>query len=496
MKNFKIRTSIATLIALLFLWSSCKKEESNQSVINEVSKEKLSGAIPDDPIKLSKVPVIISSDYLVNGRKFSENNEITFAARGGKADRTLPTISITSPTNGATVSGTTNITVSAKDNVGVVSVSLSVDGALVGSSNTSPFTNIWNSGTVSNGTHTLSLTAKDAAGNQATSSIQVTVYNVAPGDITAPTVNISSPANGAAFEASTLVNINTNASDNIAVTSLSISIDGTIVASGTVSSLTYAWNTASAASGLHSINVKATDQAGNIGTKTITVTVNTTTITPPTLPSSIRLSMPTALNQGGEGSCVAFTVNYARSFEQYNRTNSTVYSTSTNIFSPEFVFNQTKSDAYCSGSALLTALDLLVSKGTCTWASMPYSSTGCTTLPTSTQLTEAVNFKITSYSKILKTDQTAIKTMLASKRALVAQITIDDNFRNAGIGYIWNSFSTNAGLHALVICGYDDNKGAFLALNSWGTTYGDAGYIWIGYNFLQTVSSDLFVMNF
>jgi C1A family cysteine protease len=48
----------------------------------------------------------------------------------------------------------------------------------------------------------------------------------------------------------------------------------------------------------------------------------------------------------------------------------------------------------------------------------------------------------------------------------------------------------------MVICGYDDNKRAYLALNSWGTSYGDAGYIWIDYNFLQTVSSDLFVMNF
>ncbi|TMI79574.1 MAG: hypothetical protein E6H10_15175, partial [Bacteroidetes bacterium] len=113
--------------------------------------------------------------------------------KGG--DRTLPIVAITSPANGAAVSGTMDVLVSASDNVGVKSVTLSVDGATVATSSTSPFTNSWNSGSVSNGTHTLTATASDAAGNQGTSSIQVTVSNVSNVDLTSPTVSITSPAN-------------------------------------------------------------------------------------------------------------------------------------------------------------------------------------------------------------------------------------------------------------------------------------------------------------
>ena len=127
---------------------------------------------------------------------------------------------------------------------------------------------------------------------------------------------------------------------------------------------------------------------------------------------------------------------------------------------------------------------------------MPYTSYDCSTLPNSSQYAAAANYKIASYSKIFVTDLAAIKTMLAAKRTLTSQFSIDDNFRNAGPGYIWKSFSTNPGFHALTICGYDDARQAFKAINGWGTTFGDAGYIWIDYNFFKTVSSDLFVMNF
>ena len=39
------------------------------------------------------------------------------------------------------------------------------------------------------------------------------------------------------------------------------------------------------------------------------------------------------------------------------------------------------------------------------------------------------------------------------------------------------------GYHAMVVIGYDDNYegGAFRLLNSWGTAWGDGGYIWVPY---------------
>src|SRR3989344_3567658 len=112
-------------------------------------------------------------------------------------DTTLPTISITSPASGATVSGTTNINATASDNIGVTKVEFYVDGVLKSTDTTSPYSYSWdttNGGAhACNGAHTHSLTAKayDAAGNSKTSgAILVNMNN--PSYCATPTPTISS----------------------------------------------------------------------------------------------------------------------------------------------------------------------------------------------------------------------------------------------------------------------------------------------------------------
>jgi Bacterial Ig domain len=93
----------------------------------------------------------------------------------------------------ATVQGTIPVTANATDNVGVVGVQFFVDGAPLGAEDrTPPYSVTWNTTTVSNGTHTLTARARDAAGNIGTSpSVLVDVLN---SDTIAPTVVITSPA--------------------------------------------------------------------------------------------------------------------------------------------------------------------------------------------------------------------------------------------------------------------------------------------------------------
>jgi Bacterial Ig domain/Papain family cysteine protease len=495
MKLSRKRISIAALLLVTLLWASCKKEVSNQSFEKpqELQNIRASGVVEDDPNLVSKVPMIMSSDFL---KKAINEPALLAALRGGKPDNIPPTVSITSPANTATVSGTIPITVNTSDNVGVSSVSLSVDGAAAGSSSIYPFTVSWNSSMVSNAAHTLMVTAKDAAGNTAASnSIQVTVNTVSASDNTNPTVSITSPANGASVSGT--VSFAASASDNIGVISVKFSVDGTLVGSDNSSPYSFSWNTATVAAGLHTLAATATDAAGNSSSNSIQVSVNTTIIPPtPTLPSSVQLTMPAVQNQGVEGSCVTFAVAYAaRSCEQYYRSNATSYSLSTNVFSPEFVFNQIQTG--CSGSSLLTALDLIVSKGACTWAIMPYSDYGCTLQPNASQFTEAANYKITSYSRVSTSDITAMKTILFNKHPLMMTFANDNNFNYAGTDYIWKSYDVSGGYgaHAITICGYDDSKHAYKAINSWGTTWGTAGYIWIDYAFLPSVANYLYVMN-
>jgi hypothetical protein len=94
-------------------------------------------------------------------------------------DTTPPTVAISSPADGATVAGTTALTASASDNVGVAGVQFLLDSANLGNEVASaPFTLQWNTSTTGIGTHTLSAVARDFSGNTATSdSISVNVSN-------------------------------------------------------------------------------------------------------------------------------------------------------------------------------------------------------------------------------------------------------------------------------------------------------------------------------
>ena len=84
-------------------------------------------------------------------------------------DVTDPEVSITSPAEGAEVSGPTAVTATATDNVDVTKVELEVDGTVVDTDNSSPYSLNWNATAV--GAHTLRAVAYDAAGNTGESAV-------------------------------------------------------------------------------------------------------------------------------------------------------------------------------------------------------------------------------------------------------------------------------------------------------------------------------------
>lgn len=106
-------------------------------------------------------------------------NAVNWLANGsGGGDTTLPTVSITAPANGATVSGTLSVTATAADNVGVTKVEFYLDGVLKSTDMVSAYSWSWDSTTATNGSHSLTAKAYDAALNVATSTaVTVTVSN-------------------------------------------------------------------------------------------------------------------------------------------------------------------------------------------------------------------------------------------------------------------------------------------------------------------------------
>ncbi len=187
----------------------------------------------------------------------------------GGSDTTDPTVTITSPSAGASVAGTVQIQGTATDNVAVTDIQFLVDGLVVSSAAASPFSFGLNTQAYSNGNHTLTVTASDAAGNRGSASVAVLVNNPAVTDTTPPTVTITTPVSGTSLSGNVAVRV--NATDNVGVTQVSIYIDGTLKATDTTSPYSYNWNTKKVAAGVHTIKATAWDRAGNSASASVTV---------------------------------------------------------------------------------------------------------------------------------------------------------------------------------------------------------------------------------
>lgn len=190
----------------------------------------------------------------------------------GTPDMTAPSATITAPTGG-TVSGTVSVTVSASDDTGVTGVDLLVNGSVVATDDAAPWAFSWDSTSVSDGNVDLVARARDAAGNRGSSSaVRVLVDNVPdPVDSTAPVITSISPADGATV--SRTVSVSATATDETLLASLSVYVDGQLLATSTNGSVSGSWNTRKASAGSHTISARAQDAAGNVTVLSVTVTV-------------------------------------------------------------------------------------------------------------------------------------------------------------------------------------------------------------------------------
>jgi hypothetical protein len=230
------------------------------------------------------------------------------ATAGGTytVDTAAPTVSVTSPANNAILAlGTTpTITATATDaESSVTKVEFYVDGALVNTDTTSPYSFTLATAPTA-GAHTMQAKGYDTFNNIGTSSL----VNVTVTDQTAPTAAITAPTSGS-FVTGASVAVSATASDNVGVVGVQFKVDGTNAgAEDTTSPYSTTWNT-TGLSGAHSITAVARDAAGNTTTSTaVSVTVDnsapTVSITAPTAGAIVNGTVTvnaTAADTGGSG---------------------------------------------------------------------------------------------------------------------------------------------------------------------------------------------------
>ncbi len=197
-------------------------------------------------------------------------------------DLTAPTgVSISSPSNNATVSGSITVTANASDNVAVARVEFFVDGQSKGSDTNSPWTNTINTTSLSNGAHQLTVKAFDAANNQTTSGVvAITVNNQSGNDTTPPSVAFAIPQgpngttpilNGKAYQ------IGSTITDASGIKQVEYQVDGVTKATVTSAPFTFTLDTTTLSAGTHTIQVRATDTANNTSSY-VSATVRVTNI--------------------------------------------------------------------------------------------------------------------------------------------------------------------------------------------------------------------------
>ena len=223
------------------------------------------------------------------------------------ADTTPPTVRITSPSDGQTISGTVTVEASASDNVGVVGVQFQLDGGNGGAEDRSaPYSISFDTTTTSDGSHTITAVARDAAGNRRTSApVTVTVANGSPPpptDTTPPTVSITAPVNGARISGT--VAVTASASDNVGVVGVQFQLDdANLGAEDATAPYSISWDTTTAGNGSHVITAIARDAAGNRTTSApVTVTVDNNAPPPPPPPGSTQRFEETAPSVAYSGS--------------------------------------------------------------------------------------------------------------------------------------------------------------------------------------------------
>jgi hypothetical protein len=195
------------------------------------------------------------------------------------ADITPPSVAITSPSSGATVSGTVTISGTAAADVGLRRVEVLVDsGAPQTASGTSLWTLALDTRAWPNGPHTVVARAVDTVGYTSSASVSVTVAN----DLTAPVVGITVPAAGATLAGTVMVSA--SVTDNVGVVGVQFKLDGADLGGELVAApYTVAWDTTMAANGAHTLTAEARDAAGNVSTSAEVIVTVANDLTAPTV---------------------------------------------------------------------------------------------------------------------------------------------------------------------------------------------------------------------
>ncbi|MFT6183185.1 MAG: hypothetical protein ACJAU0_000318 [Flavobacteriales bacterium] len=201
---------------------------------------------------------------------------------------------------------------------------------------------------------------------------------------------------------------------------------------------------------------------------------------------------PKRLNQGRQGSCVAWASSYAaRTILEARKMGVNPNSVA---FSPSYLYNQIAL-TNCQGSYLPDAMKAMAENGNMSFIQFEYDEQSCSNKPDAQEKRAGRKFAIHGFNRLSRGDNAkeidmlAIKQHLAQGAPVVVGMIVGGTFMNEMRGSeAWSPSKSDYdasgfGGHAMCVIGYDDYKegGSFQIMNSWGEDWGKQGVAWVRY---------------
>jgi len=213
------------------------------------------------------------------------------------------------------------------------------------------------------------------------------------------------------------------------------------------------------------------------------------------LPPAADLSsvMPPVGNQGRQASCVGWAIAYYYRSYQEGVENHRLPAQTDELFSPAYIYNQRSDKSRDVGMSMVSGLRIAVDQGVATLATMPYNAADSTSQPSAAARAEAALYRSLSYFSLFTRQGSAnlqlLKQHLAQGGPVLLAVPIYSEFfrvnsYNPVIG-VPAAGSTYYGGHAVTVIGYDDAAKTFKFVNSWGRGWGNYGYAYLSYEFVQ-----------
>lgn len=220
----------------------------------------------------------------------------------------------------------------------------------------------------------------------------------------------------------------------------------------------------------------------------------TTAATAPQLPSYFSLDdqaliakygygnlLPPIGNQGQQGSCVAWGVGYAAGTCTAALSGS-INPANTSVSPADLYAKLLSYEGNSCGSGTLVAdgIDVMIVEGIASLAQVPYSDSSCA------NPSNLSTFLLNGYNTVDPTNAAALKQYIYNLSVLPLAIVVYPDFENATGPSVYShsgaSGDCSLGGHCVALVGWDDTRQAFRIMNSWGTSWGDNGFLWVSYD--------------